>query len=237
MDYAAIGRSKKSTAIAPRAMAPFRARRRNLALKFRLGCIAPLLAIAIVLTGCQPDKHVTAQRTPRLPQQAGQPLNSVKLAGRMLAMRASAVTGNTRAIQAQQVAMQKDVMRSMRIPDPSRRIDPEAARAAVGPLEGVRGVVWLDRQNLMVMVGGARYRSMQTIDNVCMALQPLGDTLAVVVNVQNTQAVTSEQADTLSRNCQLPEGQRAFAQPKRQVNALDPEVRRQFEAQQGRRAK
>ena len=33
--------------------------------------------------------------------------------------------------------MHKDMMRSMRLPDSSRRIDHEAARAAVRPLQGV----------------------------------------------------------------------------------------------------
>lgn len=35
------------------------------------------------------------------------------------------------------------------------------------------------------MVGDARHRSMDMIDQVCLALEPLGDTLAVVVNVQD----------------------------------------------------
>ncbi|MDA3912762.1 hypothetical protein [Oleiagrimonas sp.] len=128
--------------------------------------------------------------------------------------------------------MRKDLIRAMRIPDPSRPINHEAARVAIEPLEGVRGVVWLDRTNLIVMVAGARYRTMGSIQRICDALAPLGDTLAVVVNVQNVQAVTSEQADTLSRNCQLPPGQRAFMQRKRQVDVLDPALRRVFEAQQ-----
>jgi len=41
----------------------------------------------------------------------------------------------------------------------------------------------------------------------------------------------------LSRNCQLPEGERAFLQPRRQIDALDPVTRRAFEAQQGGAAK
>ncbi len=82
------------------------------------------------------------------------------------------------------------------------------------------------------MVAGSRYRSMETINRVCLALEPLGDTLAVVVNLQDVTATTFEGADTLSRNCQLAEGQRALLQTKRQVDVLDPELRRVFQAQQ-----
>jgi hypothetical protein len=37
----------------------------------------------------------------------------------------------------------------------------------------------------------------------------------------------------LSRNCQLGAGERAMFQQKRQLDVLDPEVRRVFRAQQG----
>ncbi|MGH8184084.1 MAG: hypothetical protein ACREPH_10550 [Rhodanobacteraceae bacterium] len=92
----------------------------------------------------------------------------------------------------------------------------------------------MDQTNLIVMVGGAGYRNMQTIDRVCNALAPLGDTLAVVVNVQDGTATTSQGADTLSRNCQLPEGERALLQHKRKIDVLDPTTRRVFEAQLGK---
>ena len=85
-----------------------------------------------------------------------------------------------------------------------------------------------------MLVGGGQYRSMDTIDRICGALEPLGDTLAVVVNVQDVMATTSEGADSLSRNCQLGAGERALLQRKRQVDVLDPEVRRVFRGQQGK---
>jgi hypothetical protein len=50
---------------------------------------------------------------------------------------------------------------------------------------------------------------MAMIDRVCVALEPLGDTLAVVVNLQDATAKNGDEAITLSRNCQLPEGQNA----------------------------
>ena len=82
-------------------------------------------------------------------------------------------------------AIAHDLTRSMRVPDVSRPIDHEAARAAVRPLAGVRSAIWLDQTNFVVMVNGAEQRSMGMIDRVCLALEPLGDTLAVVVNLQD----------------------------------------------------
>ena len=118
--------------------------------------------------------------------------------------------------------------------DPSitkQRVQP--TRFIHRPLTGVRSVVWMDHNNMLVMVGGAAYRNMAMVDRVCDALDPLGDTLAVVVNVEDVTATTSEGADAVSRNCQLPEGQRAFLQPKRQIDVLDPATRKAFKAQQG----
>jgi hypothetical protein len=124
-------------------------------------------------------------------------------------------------------------LRQAGMPDTSRPIDREAARAAARKLDGVRSVFWIDRDNFMVMVDGSERRSMAMIDQVCIALQPLGDTLAVVVNVQDLTAQTPDAATTLSRNCQLPKGQRAFLQGKRQVDVVAPETRAVFKDQQG----
>ena len=186
-------------------------------------------AFCIAATGCSK----TDEQTPstRRPQQAGA-TNPLATVGHLAGIEAAGLTGDQRAIQGHVDAMHKDMMRSMHLPDPSRPINHEAARAAVRPLQGVQSVVWIDRSNLLVMVGGGSYRSMDTIDDICLALEPLGDTLGVVVNLQDVMATTSEGADTLSRNCQLRAGQRAMLQPKRQVDVLDPEVRRVFRAQQ-----
>jgi len=188
--------------------------------------------LALCATACtQPAQQESADEN--LPQQAGQPLNPVAVAGHIASIRVAALTGDQRAVQANAKAFSDGFRRSIKLPDPARPVDHEAARAAVRPLVGVRSSVWMDRSNLIVMVDGAQYRSAETINRVCNALAPLGDTLAVVVNVQNVNAKTSQEADTLSRNCQLPEGERAFLQPKRQIDALDPATRRAFEAQQG----
>ena len=166
------------------------------------------------------------------PQQAGQGTHPVVTAARIAAADAAVLAGDQRAAQRQFEAMHKDMMRDMRIPDPSRPIDHEAARAAIRGVPGVRTGVWIDRENLLVMVDGDAYRNMQTIDRICVALEPLGDTLAVVVNLQNVAAKTSEQADSLARNCQLQEGDVAFGRSRRPIDALDPKLRETFKAQQ-----
>ena len=182
-------------------------------------------------TGCSETPNGQTAQTALQPQQAD-PTNPLVTAGHLAGIEAAGLTGDQRAMQGHIEAMHKDMMRSMHLADPSRRIDHEAARAAVRPLPGVRSAVWIDNANLLVAVGGAQYRSMTTIDNVCLALEPLGDTLSVVVNVQDVMATTSEGADTLSRNCQLGAEERAMFQRTRQVDVLEPEVRRVFRAQQ-----
>lgn len=190
-------------------------------------CVA--LALAALTGGCSDSADTTAGPPPR---QAGQPVNPYVVAGHVAAADVAAAAGNPRAAQVQLEAARKDMPRSMRVPDPAQPIDPEAARAAIRRLRGVRAVVWMDRQNLLVMVDGQRYRGMDTIDRICEALEPLGDTLAVVVNLQDITARNGDEAVTLSRNCQLPEGERALGQRKRQVDAIDPQLRRTFQAQQ-----
>jgi len=166
------------------------------------------------------------------PQQAGQPVNGYAIAAHVALARADAIVGDARGAQAHVNAIAQDLTRSMSVPDVNRPIDHEAARAAVRPLPGVRSAIWLDQTNFVVMVNGAEQRSMDMIDRVCLALEPLGDTLAVVVNLQDVTAKDPDAAMTLSRNCQLPEGQRAFLQAKRQVDVVGPELRRTFKVAQ-----
>ena len=185
----------------------------------------------VAATSCSEAPDGKTAYTARRPQQA-RPTTPLVTAGHLAGVEAAGLTGDHRAMQAHVEAMHTDMMRSMHLADPSRRIDHEAARAAVRPLQGVQSAVWIDNANLLVLVGGNYYRSMATIDHICLALEPLGDTLSVVVNVQDVMATTSEGADTLSRNCQLGAGERAMFQQKRQVDVLEPEVRRAFRAQQ-----
>jgi hypothetical protein len=194
-------------------------------------CLLLIAAAAMGLQGCGPSASDKAE--PRL-EQAGQPVNPVNAARHIVGARTSVALGDTKAAEAHVRAMASDVLRSARVYDTSRPIDHEAARTAVRPLPGVRSSVWMDHENFIVMVDGASYHSMQMIDKVCLALQPLGDTLAVVVNVQDVTATTPDGATTLSRNCQLSEGQRAFMQKKREVDVVSRELRDTFRKQQGR---
>ena len=75
----------------------------------------------------------------------------------------------------------------------------EAARGMLGMRSSNR----IDRHNFLVRVNGAELRSQQTIDALCLRLEPLGDALAVVVHVQNAAATTRDQMDPLNRNCRL----------------------------------
>lgn len=95
------------------------------------------------------------------------------------------------------------------VSEPARPLDSEAARAAVRRLPGVRAAVWRDRDHLLVMVGGQRYRSADTIDRICRSLETLGDARAVVVDVQDVTARNSEEAVAVSRGCASAEGGRA----------------------------
>jgi hypothetical protein len=166
------------------------------------------------------------------PQQAGQPIDPYATAAHIAGARADLLVGDARGAEAHVNAVANDMLRSARVPDVSRPIDHEAARTAVRALEGVRSAIWLDAANFIVMVDGADRRSMATIDRVCRALDPLGDTLAVVVGVQDATAKTPDAATTLSRNCRLPQGQLAFLQAKRQVDVVAPELRSTFRKQQ-----
>jgi hypothetical protein len=187
--------------------------------------------VAVSIAACGQQASDKTAENPR-PQQAGQPLNTYATAGHILAARAAVVAGDTRAAEQHVNAMAHDLARSARIRDVHRPVDHEAARVAVRPLPGVRSSVWIDADNLLVMVDGQKFRHMDMIDQVCLALEPLGDTLGVVVNLQDVAARNGDEAETLSRNCQLPEGQRAFMQTKRQVDAISPEVREQFKKMQ-----
>lgn len=127
-------------------------------------------------------------------------------------------------------AMSEDMRRAMKLADPARPINPEAARGIARTMPGARSANWIDRSNLLVRVEGAHLRSHQTIDELCYRLGPLGDTLAVVVHVQDAAPVDRDGMDTLSRNCQLAEGDQAFMQRARTVDVLDPGIRAQHRA-------
>ncbi len=193
----------------------------------RVGALGSVLAgLLAACSAPQADTPDTAR-----PQQAGQPMDPARVAAHMLGARAAAVTGDQAGVQRSVDALSEDLRRAMKLADANRPIDHEAARAVARALPGVRSANWIDRHNLLVRVDGAGWRTHATIDAVCLQLEPLGDTLAVVVNLQDAAPTTRDGMDTLSRNCQLPPGDHALMQRPRTVDALDPTLRARHRAE------
>jgi hypothetical protein len=190
--------------------------------------IVAILCIVIVASGCGqrgPAEEVT-QPLER-PEQAGQPMDSLQTAGRLVSIRAAAILGDQAAVRANMDALHEDFRKSIKLADPARAVDREAARAAAKDVDGVRSVAWIDRENLMVIVSSIEARSYDVIDAICMQLEPLGDTLGVVVNLQSGAATNSDELAVLSRNCQLAPGDRAMLQRNRQIDVVSESVRSQ----------
>ena len=164
------------------------------------------------------------------PQQPGEPLDPLRTAGRFVAMQGAALTGDQRALQSQAQAFGEDIRKSMKMADPTRRINQEAARASARRVPGVRSVNWVDRENLFAIVSRNDQRSYATIDAICAQLEPLGDTLGVIVNLQSAAARNGAELEILSRNCRLRPGERAFAQANRRMDVLAPDDRARYEA-------
>lgn len=188
--------------------------------------------LACGMAGCGYDREASeASEAPR-PQQAGKAVDPYAVVGHTVGVHAAVLMGDGERAERHVRATARNVARSARIRDVHRPIDRETARGMARAVPGVRSAVWLDAENLIVMVDGQQYRSLEVIDRVCVALEPLGDTLGVVVNVQDARARNGDEAMTLSRNCQLPVGERAFMQAKRQVDVVSPQLREEFKRQQ-----
>lgn len=188
--------------------------------------VANILAVTLLLAGCRKEHEPEEAR----PQQAGQAMSPVETAARLATIRGAALTGDQEAVREQMEAMQEGFRKSIRLADPARAVDREQARAAARSVPGVRSVVWLDRENLFATVESAEVRSYRTIDEICLALEPLGDTLGVVVNLQNSAARNDDELATLSRNCQLAPGERALLSRERRIDVVDPAIRAQHKA-------
>ena len=186
--------------------------------------VAALVAMAMTAACSAPQAD--APEAPR-PQQAGQPMDPLRTASHLAGARVAALTGDQAGVQRSMEAMNDDMRRAMKLADPARPINAEAARGIARAMPGVRSANWIDRHNLLVRVAGAPLRSQQTIDALCLALEPLGDTLAVVVHLQDTAPADHDGMDTLSRNCQLAPGDTSTFVHARTVDALDPAVRAQ----------
>lgn len=187
---------------------------------------AAALMASFMLTACVRN----VEPPQRKPEQAGQPLDPVKVAARIAATRVAAMTGDQRAVQANMQALNEDFRKSIKLADPARRVDRESARIAAKRVDGVRSVAWVDSTNLLAIVSRNDARSYATIDAICMELEPLGDTLGVVVNLQSGAAVSGSELQILSRNCQLAPGDNAFMQRKRQIDVVPPGIRAQHRA-------
>lgn len=189
--------------------------------------LAVVATLGLMLVGaCRNDESANSGR----PQRAGEAVDPVASAARLAAIEAAALTGDKEAIRRNMDAMQDDLRRSIRLADPARSVDREAARQAVRAVEGARSVAWVDRENLFVIVDSNQARSYETIDRICLALEPLGDTLGVIVSLQSGAAKNGDDLAILSRNCQLDPGERALLSRPRSLDTLDPAVREQHKA-------
>jgi len=182
--------------------------------------VAAVMVLALAYIGLQ-DTPESAGRLAREAHRVATPQFPNNVASTTGTLAADALDAPTRA-----------TYKAMRLPDFRRPVDHEAARAALRNLPGVGTTTWIDNQNLLVLVSGQELRTNRMIDDVCMALDPLGDTMGVVVNVQDVMAKTSEGADVISRNCKIQGDERAMFQARRQVNGLDPALRAAMKAQQ-----
>jgi hypothetical protein len=178
----------------------------------------------------------SAQVIDRRPQQAGQSIDGLDTAAHLVAARGAALIGDQQAVQAHLEASAENMRRAMKLADPSRPVDREMARVAAKGITGVRSAVWIDRENVFAIVVSNEARSYATIDAICIALEPFGDTLGVVVNLQSGAARTGDDLEILSRNCQLAPGDRAMLQRVRQIDAIAPEIRAQHKANQSLQA-
>lgn len=190
----------------------------------KIGVIGLTLLLA---AGCTQSSDTATERKS---QQAGQPLSPVEVAGHIVAIQGAAITGDQQGVRRQMESFNESFRKSIKLADGTRRIEREAARTAAKRVDGVRSVVWLDHVNLFAIVVRNEQRSYRTIDEICMELEPLGDTLGVVVNLQSGAATNGDQLEILSRNCQLRPGERAMFQTHRQVDVIDPAIRARHKA-------
>jgi hypothetical protein len=187
-----------------------------------------LILLFLVLVGC--SKPASEERKP---QQAGQPLSATETAARLAAIRGAALMGDQNAVRENVAAFTEDFRKSIKLADPARAVDRESARQAARRVGSVRSVAWIDRENLFVIVDSNEARTYQVIDQICIELESLGDTLGVVVNLQSGAASNGDELAILSRNCQLAPGEQALLSRAREVDVVDPEIRAQHRANQG----
>lgn len=186
------------------------------------------LVILFLLGGCAETPPAEEAR----PAKAGNSVTALETLATAAKIQSASLAGDEAAVRSELSAFQEDFRKSIKLADPARAVDRESARQAARTVEGVRSVAWVDKENLFVIVDSNQARSYETIDLICLALEPLGDTLGVVVNLQSGVALTGDELELLSRNCQLAPGDRALLSRHRQLDVVDPSVRAQHRANQ-----
>lgn len=119
--------------------------------------------LAVFASGCSPSSLPSPQHEAAGQTRAGEPIDQLEMAGRIAKVRAAAVLGDEATVRREMDAMQDDFRRSMKLPDGTRPIDPESARAAAKRVPGVHSAVWVDRNYLLALVNRNDQRSMDTI--------------------------------------------------------------------------
>lgn len=189
------------------------------------------LVACVLLGGCSSPEEAAHERRPA---QAGKPMSVAATVGNIAQARVSAAVGDRDGAKRAIDAMAEDYRKAIKLADPARSVDRESARSAARRVPGVRSVVWLDGTNLFAIVERNDLRSQATIDSICVELEPLGDTLGVVVNLQSGAATNGDDLEILQRNCQLAPGEHSLLQRPRKVDVIDPSVRAQHKANNGR---
>ena len=100
--------------------------------------------LIFALTGCGNAENDTPPEMVA-PQQAGQAMNPAETAARLATIQAAAVSGNQQVVEQEFGNLHSDMMRSIRMPDATRRIAPEAARTSILKVADVRGAAWIDQ--------------------------------------------------------------------------------------------
>jgi hypothetical protein len=186
-----------------------------------------MLASVAVLAGCVRE----APEEP-VPERAGQPFNGAEFLARTAVTAAASATGQDDVARAQQQAVYDNYRRAIKLADPARAVNREQAREVARGIEGVRSVAWVDTANLFVIVERNAQKTEATINRICVALAPLGDTLGVVINLQSGEARNAKELQLLVRNCQLAVGDHAFLHDRRDRNVVPDAIWAQHEANQ-----
>ncbi|MEO8670437.1 MAG: hypothetical protein ABI411_03915 [Tahibacter sp.] len=146
-------------------------------------------------------------------EQAGLGINEV--ASSVEASAASIATSNRPAIESLPGAgaFSTDLLRALRMLQPARPIDPDTAIAAVRPLRGVRTVSWVAASTLQVSMEyeGERIRDAVVIEQVCQALQRLGDVRELQIRVGSTESRVGAPLAGSAWHCQSLEASKIVA--------------------------